>query len=200
MEAPLEEESGFKFSKKLNFILAISAMFISIASFYATYIQAVSSEQQVKAMTYPMVQVTTGNFDMARKEQKLYISLKNSGVGPALIKDVEYIYKGKSFSNAMAFIKACCEEGYKEFKQPENQRTSTVDAQIVTSADRGIVLAAADEIHAVQLFRHESNTKLWDQFNKERNHLKFSICYCSLLENCYLSNGREEVKEVDRCK
>lgn len=200
MESIPEEESGFKFSKKLNFVLAISAMFISIASFYATYIQAVSSEQQVKAMTYPLVQFSTGNFDVEHKEQKIYLKLKNSGVGPALIKSVSYIYDDKHFSYPMDFIMYCCEENYKKFRSPESQANSSVQAQIITSADRGIVLAASDETNVIQIARHESNAALWDQLNKQRRKLSVSVCYCSLLDNCYQSNGREEVKEVEQCK
>lgn len=200
MEVSPEEESSFKFSKKINFVLAISAMLISIASFYATYIQAVSSEQQVKAMTYPLIQFTSGNFDLEHKEAKLYLSLKNSGVGPALIKTVEYIYKDQPYSNTMKFLKACCKEELEAFRSAENQARSNYDAQIVTSQDRGIVLAAADQINVIQLFRHESNEALWEKFNKERRLLEVSVCYCSLLDNCYVSNGRESVKEVDRCK
>lgn len=194
-----EESTHFEFSKKINFILAICAMLISIASFYVTYIQAVSSEQQVKAMTYPLVQFVTGNFNIETKERQLYVSLKNSGVGPALIKKVDYVYKGKSYPNIAKFYKACCGEEYQQFSSPESQEISNINTQIISSSDRGIVLAASDEVKIFQLLRHESNKLFWEKLNKERHKLDVQICYCSLLENCYVGDGRDVVKEVNSC-
>ena len=49
--------------QKLNLTLALCAVLISLASFYATYIQASAAEQQVKAMTLPLLQYATSNVE-----------------------------------------------------------------------------------------------------------------------------------------
>ena len=54
MEDTTELSNGIS-SQRLNLILALCAILISAASFYATYLQADSAEKQVKAMTLPLI-------------------------------------------------------------------------------------------------------------------------------------------------
>ncbi|MFC1690280.1 hypothetical protein ACFL07_11610 [Pseudomonadota bacterium] len=56
-------------SERLNFIIAVCAILISGASFYATFLQANSAEQQVKAMTWPLIEFTHSNFDVETGEK-----------------------------------------------------------------------------------------------------------------------------------
>jgi len=56
-------------NERLNLFLALCAIIISAASFYATYLQASAAERQVKAATWPWLEVMTGNFN----EKKIYL-------------------------------------------------------------------------------------------------------------------------------
>ncbi|MCW8999769.1 MAG: hypothetical protein OQK04_13760, partial [Kangiellaceae bacterium] len=123
----------FSPSSKLNFVIGICAMLISIASFYATYLQANSAEQQVKAMTYPLIQYRTGNYSVDLDESAISLSISNAGVGPATIKTVKYKYQDKYYSNLYQFLAACCDPEYSEFVSPTHKSRSNIESQFLTS-------------------------------------------------------------------
>ena len=80
-------------TERLSLVLAICAILVSVASFYATYLQADSAKKQVKAMTLPLLQFHHGNYAEQDDKQRLTFGLKNAGVGPAIIKSVMLKYK-----------------------------------------------------------------------------------------------------------
>ena len=186
-------------SSKLNFIIGMCAMLISVASFYATYLQANSAEQQVKAMTYPLIQHQTNNYSIQTREEAISFVLSNNGVGPAIIRKVEYRFEGKIFRSVHEFISACCGDEFKAFNDIQGTDKSISDASIITASDRNIILPANDSTQTFYLLKHESNILLWNALNKARRKLNATICYCSLLENCYESKRVGKVEEVQSC-
>lgn len=186
-------------AERINFIIAVCAILISIASFYATYLQANSAEQQVKAMTYPLIQYSSSNYDEATKHSEISLNLRNSGVGPAIIKQVEYKYNNQNFTNIWKFLRACCDKEIKEFEAHKNANKVPVDAQIISSPSSSVVLPINDHIRIVSLRKHESNAALWNKLNYERFLLKVSVCYCSLLDNCYVTEKAGQITEVEFC-
>ena len=58
----LKQRKAWFTNERLNLFLALCAI-ISAASFYATYLQANAAERQVKAATWPWLEVMTGNYD-----------------------------------------------------------------------------------------------------------------------------------------
>ena len=187
------------FSSTLNFIIAVSAMFVSVASFYATYLQANAADQQVKAMTYPLIQFSSGNYNRELKTSVIQLNLVNSGVGPAIIKHVGFNYLGKQYKNAYAFLKACCEDEYKSFQASEENNTSQLEYQIITSPTSNVILPINDKITMLSLERFEVNKGLWDSLDKARFELIVSACYCSLLDICYETEEVGVVVEVESC-
>ena len=101
--------------EKLNFIIAICAILISAASFYATYLQADAANKQVKAMTLPMVQYEHGNAN-SRDEAEINFSLVNAGVGPAMIKSAAFTYKGNSYNSLFNILSFCCKQAAQNFQ------------------------------------------------------------------------------------
>ncbi len=193
------EDHQFSPSRKLNFLIGICAMLISMASLYATYLQAESAEQQVKAMTYPLVQFASSNYDTNVKERAISLALVNNGVGPAIIKSTQYHYQDKVFRNIHEFMKACCQSEMDILKDSASQGLSAIDAQIVTSTDRGIIVPANESVQVLYLLFHSSNKNLWEKLNHERRSLSVSVCYCSLLDQCYRTEPGQRINEVDHC-
>lgn len=191
--------SSFTPSTRLNFVIGVSAILISLASFYATYLQARSADQQVKAMTYPLVQFSTSNYDLAGREQAITLSLTNNGVGPAIVRNVRYRYQDQWHRSVFEFLRACCEQAFEALNERSRSGEGKVDAQLVTSADRNIILPANDHINSLFLRRDANNADFWDLLNRERRKLGIEVCYCSLLDRCYQSNGKAEVTEVATC-
>ncbi|WP_444996502.1 hypothetical protein [Aliikangiella sp. IMCC44359] len=196
----MQSNDNYFSNEKLNFVLAICAILISAASFYATYLQAKSSEQQVKAMTYPMIQFLHGNYDTESEEKRLTFTLKNAGVGPALVKSVSYEYQGKSYSSMNAYLKACCELAYQELLNTvKDQKTAISGAQLTSAQINNRVFPAAEEVNFLSINYDPMNEKLWYQLNKERWKLNLTVCYCSLLDNCYLAKGKGDIINVSAC-
>lgn len=189
----------FSPSSKLNFVIGICAFLISIASFYATYLQANSAEQQVKAMTYPLIQYRTGNYSVELDESAINLSISNAGVGPATIKTVKYKYQDKYYSNLYEFLAACCNPQYSEFASPTHKSKSNIESQFLTSFAENSILPAGDNVMLAQLRKRAENIELWSVLNEKRFELDFQVCYCSLLDQCYVTEGVGKIDEVDSC-
>jgi len=189
-------DSGFT-SQKLNLTLALCAILISAASFYATYLQASAAEKQVKAMTLPLLQYETSNLDEKTNKPVIQFSIVNGGVGPARIKSLDISYKSKSYQNIFQVINTCCAIEYEEFIQQASIDLS--QGGYITSSVISRILPAQEEIKFYQLYKGEITHKLWNKLNDERSHVKVSACYCSLLDECYLMGDNGIVKPIEIC-
>ncbi len=197
-----ESSTGIS-SDRLNLILAICAILISGASFYATYLQAQSAEKQVKAMTMPLLQFTHGNYDIEKEKKVISLNIKNAGVGPAIIKDISFAYKDKQYSSLHNFFNACCNKSYNSFLNKENLEPSTINLAEVggsTSAQLlGIIIPGQNDYTFRSLYYGSSTQGFWKQLNTERFNLEMHICYCSLLDDCFISEKSGVVEQVDSC-
>jgi len=175
-------------------------MLVSIASFYATYLQANSAEQQVKAMTYPLIQYSTGNYSIELKESAITLSVSNSGVGPAIIKTLDYKYDGKAYKRIGELMDACCSAEYQVFKAAENEKDAPLESRMLTSFIEGTILSAGESNALLTLRKRPENEEFWNALNKERFKVKLEVCYCSLLDTCYRSEYVGQAVEVSSCK
>lgn len=199
-------DQGFT-SQKLNLTLALCAILISIASFYATYIQASAAEQQVKAMTLPLLQFSTGNVNKETKESVLEFSITNNGVGPALLKSSIFRYKEQEHQHFSQFLKACCQTENKKFKQDRaksylKQNTPKSYLKLggeITRSMHNRILPAQEELIFYQLYNGELSSDLWKKLNDERFYLSMEMCYCSLLDECYITRAKGQVEPIDTC-
>lgn len=190
-------EEGFT-SQKLNLTLALCAILISVASFYATYLQASAAEKQVKAMTLPLLQYVSGNVDSETKESVLGFSIINNGVGPAILKSSTFRYKDQDFQHFSQFLKACCLAEYKTFQQNRPANYLKLGSEI-TSSMKSRILPAQQELKFYQLYNAELNASFWNKLNTERFHMSMEVCYCSLLDECYITQHDRGVMAVDAC-
>jgi len=190
--------TGFT-EQKLNLTIALCAVLISIASFYATYLQASAAEKQVKAMTLPLLQYSTGNVDAETNKPVVTFSLNNGGVGPAIIKTVTYKYNNKSSSDFFDFLRDCCSKELKELNTHPRKSMDLSEGGYVTSSTQNVVIPAQDKVEFYKLYKGELSEALWSKLNKERRHLKVETCYCSLLDECYLTENKGVVEPVADC-
>lgn len=190
-------------SEKLNLIIALCAILISAASFYATYLQADAAERQVKAMTLPLVQFTSGNWDNELREHELTLTLKNAGVGPAIIKRIDYKYQGKSYASLPEFYRACCEVEASEYfnRIKENIKENKVETEgiYITAPLINSILPGQEETPFLTFALAKENQKFWQKLNNERFHLTLKVCYCSLLGECYNTEKNGIVEPVEYC-
>jgi len=188
--------------QRLNLIIALCAIFISAASFYATYLQANSAERQVKAMTLPLIQFATGNWDLEKNQRSIKFSIQNAGIGPAIIKTATFKYKDQSFINPRDFLKACCEDSfnkYTEIKSFKKEKEILMDGKLVTSGLRNNMIIGQSNTDFLILSNGEDTNILLNKLDEERRYLSLEICYCSLLDECYTTEQSGIFEQVQQC-
>lgn len=190
-------DQGFT-SQKLNLTLALCAILISIASFYATYLQANAAEKQVKAMTLPLLQYVSGNVNDETKESVLEFSITNNGVGPALLKSYTLRYKEQEFKSISSFLNECCETEYKKFRDNKPKMHLKLGSEITRSI-RNRILPAQEEVIFYQLYNGELSSDLWQRLDVERSNISMEMCFCSLLDECYMTKSRGVITPVNTC-
>lgn len=193
-----KDQQGFT-SQKLNFTLAICAILISAASFYATYLQASAAEKQVKAMTLPLIQFITGNASEDSNESILAFNIHNGGVGPALIKSMRFSYQNQKYQNFNHFLQACCSEEFTAYKKIMDQGVARDEGLFTTRKIVNTILPSQESNAFYQLYLGEKSKEFWHKLNNERFKLDVEICYCSLLDECYITEENSVVKPIATC-
>jgi len=188
--------------QRLNLIIAFCAIFISAASFYATYLQANAAERQVKAMTLPLIQFATGNWDIEKNERAIIFNLQNAGIGPAIIKTATFNYKELSFSKPRDFLKACCADSYSryiEVKTIKREQGILMDGKLITSGLRNNMIIGQSTTNVLTLSHGEDTHGFLNKLEAERGYLSVEICYCSLLGECYITEESGIYEQVEHC-
>ncbi len=203
---PKQEKDLFFTGERVNLMLALCAIIISAASFYATYLQANAAERQVKAATWPWLQFGTGNFNTAAKKWELTFELTNSGAGPANIKYVAYHYQNETYTDIYKFLDACCNtsEYEKALKEAQSKAENDINVfnefgWLLTEGANNTLLSAGDKKNLLQFSKSKFNQRVWDKLEQARQELETETCYCSLLDQCYISINNSAVKQVEAC-
>lgn len=160
--------------KWLDFIVAGSAILISLVSLSVAIHHGEVQERLVAANSWPFLQATTANRNEAGAPE-IRLGVNNGGVGPALLRSVRLIYQGRAVRNSDELLTACCGGG-----AALNDLTS--------SRLSGRVLAAGDRIAFLSLARTEANSAAWDRLNTARFRITYEACYCSVLGDCWRSD------------
>ncbi len=191
--------SGKISSERLNFVLAVSAILISGASFYATYLQAISAEKQVKAMTMPLIQFSHGNYDDEEDRKAITFKLANAGVGPAVIRNVSFNYQNAEYASPSDFFNACCEVEWRNFKSKLDPNKEVYEDGLFSSPLVDSTIPGQSEYEFQKIYYSDVSKELWNKLNEERWDLELEVCYCSLLDECYTTEKAGIVTQTDMC-
>ncbi|WP_212751146.1 hypothetical protein [Pseudoalteromonas rubra] len=197
---------------KMNTVLALCAMLISAASFYATYMQAkaaqeqvAAAERQLEAETWPWLQFSYSNFDLEAERPRITIGILNSGTGPALIEWVQYHYRGRAYDSLTALFDACCNiSAYREALDTAQQDDNEVNVLAkfgwyITSRAEHSLLADGATLPLFTMQKSNFNNRLWDKIDDISEQVEVFTCYCSLLKQCYISSVESHVSPVEDC-
>ena len=188
---------------KVNLIIAICAILISLASFYATYLQASAAEKQVKAMTLPIMGFSHNNYDEQAKRSVIALGMSNSGMGAAIVHSTKLLYKGVAYAHPIEFLKACCASEFERYtsssKLRDNNGNKIESVGYITSPINQFVLPAQSDHNFFKLYAHQDSHELWKRLDDERWRLEVEFCYCSMLDDCFTSNGHGLAKAVPAC-
>lgn len=191
-------------SDGISLVIAICAILISAASFDATYLQANLAERQVREMTLPLIQFVHSNYDEELNERAITFTLTNAGVGPAVIRNLDFIVSDTTHDSIWNYFGACCESEYEEFEVFQERLESQdevdiFDGGMVTRPLNNVVIPGQSNHMFMPLYRSDSNAPFWEKLNQERWRVDLSMCYCSLLDECFEYDTRSTVTEVSSC-
>jgi len=155
-------------------IAALVGFLALLVSAYTAYIQ----RQQTRAQVWP--RLLTG----ARPQERL-LAIYNKGIGPALVRSVQVYVDGKPQPD-WAHVTAAM--GLKLSERPKN---STIGF---------VVMAPGEELHLLRFATDADFAQAMAAPKQPEIH----ICYCSVLNDCWVMNDQEEapamrVREVGSC-
>lgn len=183
----------------MEMLIAFCAVLISVASFYATFLQANAAEKQVTAMTLPLMNFTTGNYDSESQSQVLTFTLANKGVGPAKVETFLIKYKNRYYKDHGDYLRACCTKGYEELLEARDPSTFHLPL-LVSDEPQQQIMPSGEEMKFLLMAKHPANSTLWQAVDKARIDTSLAVCYCSLLDNCYWLTGKNQISETPNCQ
>lgn len=184
--------TGFRW---LDIGLALSAFIVSLSSLWLTVHNARTMERLVTASSYPNIDFNYGNeFDFQDGRgvrPALYLSLNNSGVGPARLRSVELSFGGRPAASLRAVLDLCCTQEAAS-ALPRTDYWSSGDM-------RGAMVQAGNELNLFAWAQAPGDPR-WARANEVRDKIGVRICYCSVFEECYLrDNAHREPVRVGAC-
>jgi hypothetical protein len=170
-----------------HFVIGLPALIASLALAYFAFVQADATQKMQTGGVMPFVTFGTSNGD-EEGNQDIALTLTNNGVGPAILGPIEIRYEGKPIATPLDLLKACCTSA-----EPRGIRFST-------SPSTGIAVRPGETIEFVNFPRTPSSEEVWQTLNKERWKLKVRACYCSIFNDCWVTEGMQGLpRAVNKC-
>ncbi len=169
---------------KWQTVLSLVGVFIAVVALYAALTESAAVRQQTAATVWPFVQLLVEDFE-SEDESSFTASLSNAGVGPARMRGVQLIINGVAVSDWEHAV-----------KQLGGKTTAQVDRNFVSNR-----VISPDETVVIISTRDQD---LAGRFQAAVSNADTSIiyCYCSIFEECWLADSREDVQNpapVDEC-
>lgn len=170
-----------------HFLIGLPALIASLALAWFAFVQADATQKMQTGGVMPFVTFGTSNGD-EEGNQDISLSLTNNGVGPAILGPIEIRYEGKPISTPVELLRSCC------------AKTEARALRFSTSPSTGIAVRPGETIEFVSFPRTPATEKVWQIFNKERWKLQVRACYCSIFNDCWITEGMQGLpKPVNKC-
>jgi hypothetical protein len=192
--APHSHDHGHRGSGRwFDIAMAVAVLLVSAGSLYVALhtghtMEALvhANERLVRAQSTPVLQYDHGNVSEEGKKQ-LEFTVTNVGTGPARIVWFEVMPNGARYSNIEAWVIAT--------------RVSSIN--FTSASINRMVLAPGVERMLVTWPQpsDEAGLMRWAQIDRERFKTPVRACYCSVFDQCWLSNLEADIpKEVPSCE
>ena len=170
-----------------HFVIGLPALIASLALAWFAFVQADATQKMQTGGVMPFVTFGTSNGD-EDGNQDISLSLTNNGVGPAILGPIEVRYEGKPVDTPVELLKTCC------------AKAGMRGVRLSTSPSTGIAVRPGETVEFVSFPRTPESEKLWQAFNKERWKLEVRSCYCSIFNDCWITEGMQGLpKPVNKC-
>ena len=80
-------------------VLSVTAILIGVATFSIYLVQTRLIVEQQHANVWPCVLVAYNNSGERQGKESFEVTVKNKGIGPAIVKRVDILYKGKRYES-----------------------------------------------------------------------------------------------------
>lgn len=170
-----------------HFLIGLPALIASLALAYFAFVQADATQKMQTGGVMPFVTFGTSNGD-EQGNQDIALSLTNNGVGPAILGPIEIRYEGKPITTPLDLLEKCCTD-----REPRGLRFST-------SPSTGIAVRPGETVEFISFPRTPTTETVWQALNKERWKLKVRACYCSIYNDCWVTEGMQGLpRRVNKC-
>ena len=170
----------------------LTAVVVSLGSLLIARHQAEVMDRQLAASVWPVVEFDTSNEGDDGKP-RLSLTLHNSGIGPTRVRSVRLTYRGRPMRDAVELLRTCC---LAAVDSAGSFKTNTSDIT-------GRVLAAGKSVDFLVLPPNTAQRALFTAFNRERFEVAARVCYCSVLDECWVvasdGHGAAEPVAVGSC-
>ncbi len=158
--------------------VAISAISISVISLFVAIEHGATERKLVAASSWPFLVYDSQITGLVEGSKAITLRIRNSGVGPARIQSVAARLDGKPVRSFAELLSACC-----------GTQPTDIDGLVKVGlySENPIVgvLPAREGVDFLAVRQRPGNARLFDAFNVARHRLVFSVCYCSVLDECW---------------
>lgn len=152
-------------------VISVISLIIGIHHGRTMQDMAKANARLVQANSWPLLQYVTGNATEAGVRQ-IELKVENAGVGPAKLMSLEIFKDEQRIRTPRDLIQVL---------DPQAPRPRMMLGMPPT------VLRAGESMLVVGLPR-EGNEALWEKLNTVRFQLKYRACYCSVFDECWVSD------------
>jgi hypothetical protein len=178
-----------------DIIVSLAAIFISAVSLYVAIQHGKTERDLVAANVWPFPRAILSNGYDAKGSTAIGVS--NGGVGPAKIRSFELFYRGQPISSGLDLMRKCCglQAGAAAVKAafPAGTSNSIVDETVLRPGEENPVLRVPPSTTAPAITNKLAQVSVLTQ-------ITFRVCYCSVLDQCWISDLRSTRTEpVPEC-
>ncbi|WP_417476470.1 hypothetical protein [Maricaulis sp.] len=190
----------------VEIVIAVSVVIISIASLFVAVYQSRVMDRTLAASVMPIMDYTTGNYSAVHQDSRIELEVRNSGLGPAQVHYLVMYYEGERVVAPNRFMALCCapEDLGPEARLDHISQLFLADRiNLTTDIVGGRVFAPQQRVVFASMLRPETPEGLavWEALNRAREHLELEMCYCSVLEDCWIARFPQQSRvATDQCE
>jgi hypothetical protein len=179
MDLPAQPNRPPRPKRDPEFWIAIGALIISGLAMLSSLMQVSVQRNQERAMVWPHVSARP-----SFSAEGYQFTARNKGLGPALVRDVAILVDGKRVPGWIEALDVLLGPGH------------GYGWERISANDLQDSVLGADE--SSRLFAIAWDDRLRRAFPGD-SRIEVRICYCSFLEECWISRAGLDHERVDRC-
>jgi hypothetical protein len=165
---------------------------ISVVSLVVAISANRTQERMLAASVWPSLVFSTSNVSPEDGMPQIALDLVNRGTGPARVRWAELRFQDQPVAGPEDLMRRCCggmPDGHDADGWP-----------IVTSGLQRRVLGAEEWLSFFRMPLSRVDQARFDALEESRHELRLRVCYCSVLDDCWLlEGGSDDPEPVRQC-